>query len=193
VWKAASDGSRFGAVIKLALGTAQRRSKIVEMRWRDIDRDTGKWTIPHVDGEKGVPELVLPPAMLDIVKSQLPLGNNPYVFAAHRGDGPIAGLSLLKRLFDAQLPPMPAWTLHDLRRTSRSLMTRCGIPFHVAEAIMGHKIPGVAGIYARDDLAKPMADALVTLAAFIERKVNPPADNVIEMTAHLPVREAVGT
>jgi integrase len=198
IWKAAGEADRFGAFVKLALGTAQRRSKIIEMKWTDVDLDTGKWTIPHFEDEKGVPDqLMLPPLMLDIVKAQLPpLGDSQYVFPAYRGNGFMCALAVLKRTFDAKLqklvkdeklPAMPPWTLHDLRRTSRSLMTKANIPFHVAEAILGHKIPGVAGIYDRDDLAKPMADALVTLAAFIERKVNPPADNVIEMTAHRPL------
>ncbi|MBV5324302.1 MAG: hypothetical protein J0626_02985, partial [Rhodospirillaceae bacterium] len=44
---------------------------------------------------------------------------------------------------------LEAFTVHDLRRTSRSLMADIGIAFDVAEKILGHKLPGTAAIYDR--------------------------------------------
>ena len=41
------------------------------------------------------------------------------------------------------------WTLHDLRRTARSLMSRAGVPSEHAERVLGHVIKGVEGIYDR--------------------------------------------
>jgi hypothetical protein len=37
------------------------------------------------------------------------------------------------------------WTLHDLRRTARSLMSRAGIDQHTAERVLGHAIPAWLG------------------------------------------------
>lgn len=44
--------------------------------------------------------------------------------------------------------PRP-WRLHDLRRTARTNLQRIGCPFEASEAILGHKLPGVSGVYAR--------------------------------------------
>jgi len=173
VWAAADDAGRFGAIIKLLLYTAQRREKVLSMRWTDIDPN-GRWTIPKEPGEKGNPGvLVLPPAALDLIEAQDRLASSPWVFPAYRGDGHVRGVDEFKKIFDAKLTAIPNWTLHDLRRTSRTLMTKVKIDFHVAEAIMGHKLPGVAGIYDRHDFAEEMVAALATLAAHIDGIVNP--------------------
>jgi integrase len=39
--------------------------------------------------------------------------------------------------------------LHDLRRSSRSLMSRAGVDHDIAERCMGHVIQGVRGVYDR--------------------------------------------
>lgn len=39
------------------------------------------------------------------------------------------------------------WAPHDLRRTARTMLAALGCPFEVGEAITGHMLPGVAGLY----------------------------------------------
>ncbi len=39
------------------------------------------------------------------------------------------------------------WAPHDLRRTTRTMLAALGCPFEVGEAIIGHMLPGVAGVY----------------------------------------------
>jgi len=39
------------------------------------------------------------------------------------------------------------WTIHDLRRTARSLMTQAGIAPDHAERALGHVISGIRGVY----------------------------------------------
>ncbi len=39
------------------------------------------------------------------------------------------------------------WAPHDLRRTARTMLAALGCPFEVGEAITGHMLPGVAGVY----------------------------------------------
>ena len=79
---------------------------------------------------------------------------------------------------------MPHWTLHDLRRTARSLMARAGVPDNVAERVFGHAIPVIHGIYNRYEYFEEKADALQRLATLVETILNPPAkDNVVELAA----------
>ena len=50
VWKIAESNGKFGAILRVAMLTAQRRRKIVTMRWEDVSVD-GVWKIPAEDRE----------------------------------------------------------------------------------------------------------------------------------------------
>src|SRR6059036_3909784 len=63
------------------------------------------------------------------------------------GSGFASGSNLRKH--DPEAKPLPNWTLHDLRRTARSLMSRAGVPTDHAEMCLGHVITGVRGTYDR--------------------------------------------
>lgn len=56
------------------------------------------------------------------------------------------------------------FTVHDLRRTCRSLLASIGIPGHVAERCLNHKLKGVEGIYNRHDYFEERKEALNQLA-----------------------------
>jgi hypothetical protein len=72
------------------------------------------------------------------------------------------------------------WTLHDLRRTARSLMSRAGVPSDHAERCLGHVLPGVRGVYDRHAYHAEKQRTFEALAAQIERIVNP-QDNVVPL------------
>jgi integrase len=181
IWKAAkADGTAFGALVRVALLTAQRRTKVVQMRWGDIAQD-GEWTVPKLPREKDtIGTVVLPEAALTIIRAQPRLGDNPYVFAGRR-NGPFNGFSKSKARLDGKLSGVEAWTIHDLRRTARSLMSRAGVSSEIAEKVLGHVASGVRGIYDRHTYKREKADALARLAALIEGIVNP-KENVLPMT-----------
>ena len=52
VWVVAEGNGTFGALLQIALLTAQRREKVAAMRWEDVSVD-GVWSIPSEDREKG--------------------------------------------------------------------------------------------------------------------------------------------
>ena len=183
VWKAADTTSgSFGELVKLVLLPGQRREKVVSMKWSDIGID-GTWRIPLEAREKGAPaEIMLPAAAVDIIRAQPQMGDNPHVLAG-RGDAHINGFSKSKRAFDAKLPKgTPAWVLHDLRRTARSLMARADVSSDHAERVLGHARPGVEGTYDRHHYKTEIATALAKLASLIASIVRP-RDNVTPMVA----------
>lgn len=63
------------------------------------------------------------------------------------------------------------FTVHDLRRTCRSLLASLSVPPHVAERCLNHKLKGVEAIYDRYDYLEERSEALksisVSLASFI--------------------------
>ena len=124
------------------------------MRWRG-HRDDGTWTIPAEAREKGTRgELKLPEAALAIIASPAAARRQPLRLRRRRS---VNGkehacherLGKRKRALDAkvaaELPDMPQWQLHDLRRTARSLMSRAGVPREHAERVMGHASAGRRG------------------------------------------------
>jgi integrase len=179
VWAAAAEMGQFGAFVKLLLLTAQRRDKVANLRWDDIDAK-GVWTIHTEEREKGNPgTLQLPKLALDIIQAQPRFVGNPYVFAGKDGHA-------LRRNSDSKIKldekcGIADWRLHDLRRTARSLMSRAGVSSEHAERVLGHAIEGVEGIYNRHSYDVEKADALRKLAVLVERIVAPPANNVIAL------------
>ncbi len=179
LWAAADTSGPFGAFVKLALLTAQRRAKIASMKWADVTID-GTWNIPTEDREKGNGgALALPEVAVGIIRSQKRIGDNPYVFAG-RGAGHFSGYGLLKRGIDEEARIAP-WVIHDLRRTSRSLMARAGVKSFIAERVMGHILRGGEGTYDRHDYGPEKAAALAKLAGLIALILDPPAENVLTL------------
>ncbi len=177
LWAAADKGGPFGAFLKLSLLTGQRRQKIAGMRWQDITLD-GTWDIPTEPREKGNGgALLLPEVAQEIIRSQKRIGDNPYVFAG-RGAGHFSGYGLLKRGIDEEAQIAP-WVIHDLRRTSRSLMARAGVRSDIAERVLGHVLQGIEGVYDRHAYRAEKADALNKLAGLIAMILDPPGENVV--------------
>jgi integrase len=187
VWKQAEAGgsfsdSTFGALIRFALLTAQRKEKLNAIKWEDVK--DGVWTIATEEGEKGNPGvLVLPAAALAIIEERKAArSDSPYIFAAQTNSGRFNCWPDSKRAFDAAVPIAP-WRFHDLRRTARSLMSRAGVLPHVSERVLGHVQQGVQGIYDRFDYRQEKADALARLARQIMDVVTPPPSNVRQLRA----------
>ena len=168
VWEAAGP---FGAIVRLLLLTGQRREEVASMKWSDVK--DGVWTIATEKREKGnAGSLRLPPIAVEIIAAQDEIVGNPFVFpgnersrrhkTADRSRPPnFNSWSKSKSKLDARLPAeMPEWTLHDLRRTARSLMSRAGVPRDHAERVLGHAIAGVEGVYDRHAYEDEKAAAL---------------------------------
>jgi len=180
VWPALPVGDSYGDIVKLLLLTGQRREKVWGMRWDDISID-GTWSVPNGTREKGAGgELVLPEMAADIIRNRPRFESNPYVFAG-RGAGRFTSIHEPRNKLKAKLATLGVatdWTLHDLRRTARSLMSRAGVRPDIAERVLGHVQQGVLGIYDRHSYREEKAHALKALAGLIENILAPNEDKV---------------
>jgi integrase len=145
VWRyARGRGYPFGPALLLLIMTGQRREDISQMQWSEIEGRT--WTIPKERYKnKRAHTVPLTPLAMAILRCVPKLG--PYVFTT-TGKTPISGWSKVKADMDRKTGAH-GWVLHDLRRTARSLMSRAGVRPDIAERVLGHPIPGVAGVYDR--------------------------------------------
>jgi integrase len=188
VWTQADAFGTFGAFVKLLLLTAQRRGALCNMRWSDLSlSDDGGlvWTIPKEDRQKGNAGKVKLPALAVQIINALPrIDGNPFVFASSITKHAIVGIPKLQNRLVAACA-IPHWTLHDLRRSGRSLLARAGVNREIAEQIMGHALPGIEGTYNRYDFFAEKSHALAALAKHIEDILRPPPVKVV------PMRKAV--
>jgi integrase len=178
VWRSAeAQGGQWGALLRFLLLTATRRNEARGMRRAELSN--GDWLIPSARS-KTKRELLLPlSAAAQCVLATVPaIGKDELVFTAD-GHRPIGGLTKLKRNFDKACG-VTGWTLHDLRRTARTLMSRAGVDDSVAERCLGHVIGGVRGTYDRHKYYNEKQLAFEKLATLIESIVNP-KENVLPM------------
>jgi integrase len=178
IWKAAGEAkSSFPALVKFLLLTAARRTEAADMTRKEIDG--ADWTLP-ASRNKTKLDLVRPlsAAAQAVLGSQPEIDGCPYVFTTD-GKHALSGFSKFKRDFDKACG-VTGWTLHDLRRTARSLMSRAGVDADHAERCLGHVIAGVRGTYDKHEYYGEKEKAFEALATLIGRIVNP-ADNVTPM------------
>jgi integrase len=163
VWKAAGKmQNAFGSYVRFTLLTAVRRTEAVRMRRSELERGD-LWVIPaaryKTKRDHAVP---LSQAARDVLQAMPVINNSDLVFT-HDGKRAIGAIAKSKRKLD-QLSGVTGWTIHDLRRTARSLMSRAGVPSDHAERCLGHVINGVRGIYDRHEYQTEKAAAFAKLA-----------------------------
>jgi integrase len=163
--------------VKTLLFTATRRNEAAQMSAAELDGDL--WTIPAARYKTGIDHTVpLSAAARDIIGDV----DGGYAFSSDGGKRAFGGFSKSKRELDRTITeirerdgrgPMARFTLHDLRRTARSLMSRAGIPADIAERCLGHVIPGVRGVYDRHEYEDKKRDAFEKLAGLVALILNP--------------------
>jgi integrase len=165
VWGAASKiGYPFGPLVQMLTLTGQRRDEVAKMRWEEIDFEKRLWTLPRerVKADR-LHEVPLNDGALDVLNAVPRHAGSPFVFTIN-GAAAVSGYSKAKRRLDALLPAgMPAWRLHDLRRTCATGLAKLGVPVHVTEAVLNHKsgkISGIAAVYNRHDYKDEKTQAL---------------------------------
>jgi integrase len=174
VWKAAeATAGPFGAFIKFLLLTAARRREASDATWDELE--DGVWLLPAARNKvKQDFARPLSGAAQKLVNGLPKIGRYVFTFS---GVKPLSGFTEPKTRLDAA-SGVKDWTLHDLRRTARSLLSRAGIAPDVAEMCLGHVLKGVRGTYDRHEYLGEKKHAFEALAAQIARIVDP-QDNVL--------------
>jgi integrase len=182
VWKRAEAfPGPFGYMVRFILLTAARRNEAAHMA--DTELSNGDWVIPGVRYKNKLDHVIpLSQAARELLAQVPRIKGVKYIFTT--GSTAIGGFSKFKEDFDEECSAA-GWTIHDLRRTARSLMSRAGLDADIAERCLGHVIPGVRGIYDRHAYYDEKKRAFEMLATQINRILNP-QDNVIPMRTEIP-------
>jgi integrase len=171
------------------LHTATRRDEASHARWDEINGDV--WTIPGARYKNKRDHAVpLTDATRKLIgEKPKEIAKRPFVFSTTGGELAFGGKSWAKRILERKIAElrkadgrgaMPPWTLHDLRRTARSLMSRAGVPADHAERAIGHAIRGVRGTYDRHTFDAEKRAAFEALDGLLDRILHP-TKNVAEI------------
>lgn len=189
VWHVAGRSGVYGGIVRTMLLNATRRGEPAAMRHSQIGPD-GIWALPGEYTKNHVP-LFLPLSTdaLAVVAAQPRVDGQDFVFSTN-GRAPFHNWSKSKERFDrrvlsrrraqaraagedpAKVQPMPNWTLHDLRRTAKSLMSRAKVRPEHSERVLNHVIGGVEGTYDRHTYEDEKRDALERLARLVRQIID---------------------
>jgi len=178
-WNATGKlGYPVGPMLRMLLLTGQRRSEVGKARWTEFDLAAKLWTVPAERFKSNSPHIV--PLTEDVISllRAFPRFRSDYLFS--NGRMPAAGFSHAKQRLDRLMPPVPPFTVHDLRRTMRTRLSALRVPDAVAEMVIGHGKKGLARIYDQHRFIDEMREALEAWNARLRAIINPPPANVVE-------------
>jgi integrase len=186
VWNAAGLlGYPSGLFVRLLILTAQRRSEVAGMQWAGLNLEDATWTLQCADTKASRAHLVPLSAPADeIVKAAPEIG--PFVFTTD-GETHIHNFAKTKATLDtfiaAKGDALPAWTLHDLRRSAATHMVRLGVSMEVVGRVLNHAPTGVTRTtYALHEYAPEKRSALDRWAAEVMRAVEgKPSGKVVKL------------
>ncbi|WP_236186758.1 tyrosine-type recombinase/integrase [Pseudomonas protegens] len=172
---------QFKISLQLILITLVRKSELLLAKRKDLHLDEAEWHIPEENSKTGKPHIVYLSKQAVVLFEELLVlaGNSEWVLPG-RGSltKPFAHNALNKALKVAlQGQDIPAFTIHDLRRTASTLLHENGWASDVVEKALNHTIGGVRGVYNRAEYAEQRKTMLQAWSDVIDALV--PASNLV--------------
>lgn len=175
-------------VVTLYMWTCTRGSEILEMEVSEItsEKDGLWWTVPKSKTKNSwrqdahdlrVPLVGRAEA---IVRRRMQIVEKGYLFpsagrSGHVEQKTISAMVWMRQPYSKTRPEVPRtrlpvshWSVHDLRRTGRTLLTALGCDSEVAEAVIGHMPSGIEGVYNRHRYDQERREWLQKLSDFYE-------------------------
>lgn len=199
-WQASGEiGYPFGSLYRLLLLTGLRKRELSDMVRGELDMKEQVIAIPR-ERMKGKVAHVTPlsKTAVSILEGFPVHSDGDFLFTTMAGRVPISGFSKAKVALDQKMLAilkqraadrgenseavvLVPFVIHDLRRTTRTLLARLGVSEHIAEAVLAHQQKGVAGIYNRFSYLAEKREALERLAGLIRDLTEPVPANVFQL------------
>jgi integrase len=145
----------------------------LQARWDHVDLEQAEWHIPAEHSKTGKLHIVFLSSQAVALFRELKglAGGSELVMPGRSSlTKPFAHNAINSALKVAlQGQDIPAFTVHDLRRTASTLLHENGWPSDVVEKALNHTIGGVRGVYNRAEYAPQRKEMLQFWAAYIEQ------------------------
>ncbi len=164
---------QFKVALHLILLTMVRKSELLMARWEHVDFEQAEWHIPAEHSKTGKPHIVfLSRQAIGLFKELHALAGGSDFVMPGRGTltKPFAHNSIntaLKIALAGQA--IPAFTVHDLRRSASTLLHENGWPSDAVEKALNHTIGGVRGVYNRAEYAPQRREMLQFWSDYVEQ------------------------
>lgn len=175
--------------IKLLLALAVRKSELIGASWKEFDLEAGVWHLPAIRTKtEAAITIPLSTPVLGWFKELKRLScGSEWVLPARKMQTNLhmseSTLSVALAKVKHGLEP---FTIHDMRRTAKTLLASLGVQPHISERCLNHKIKGVEGIYDGYDYfgerklaLNALSDLLVQIESGVIDKVTPMRRNLI--------------
>lgn len=163
---------QFKIALHLILLTLVRKSELLLARWEHVNFEECEWQIPAENSKTGKPHIVfLSTQAIALFRGLQSLAGGSSLVLPGRGSltKTFAANSINEALKVAlQGQAIPAFTVHDLRRTASTLLHEKGWSSDVVEKALNHTIGGVRGVYNRAEYSKQRREMLQFWADFVE-------------------------
>jgi integrase len=163
---------QFKIALQVILMTLVRKSELMLAQWKDVHLDEAEWHIPEENSKTGKPHIVyLSKQAVLLFRELRVLASTSVWVLPGRGTltKPFAHNAINDALKTAlQDQKIPAFTIHDLRRTASTLLHEDGWPSDVVEKALNHTIGGVRGVYNRAEYAEQRKEMLQFWADYID-------------------------
>ncbi len=161
----------------LCIFTGARRSNVLAMQWKDIDRARNQWRIAGEESKnKSIMLVPLVGEVLAILERRRELASSIFVFPSYGKTGhlqePKTGWARIK-----EYAGLEDVRLHDLRRTMGSYQTIGGASTAIVGKTLGHKNPASTAVYARMTL-DPVRESMEKAVAMMKTPVPPKVVNI---------------
>lgn len=183
-----------GEFVELLLLTAQRYSEVADMLSSELTLSGSKpiWTLPSTRMKSGKAHTVpLTPRAVDIITGMTQRAGSERVFetfsATHLKTAIDAALlkaalsEAASRGGEPRDVTIPHWTLHDLRRSAATHMSRLGVDVIVIERVLGHTMRGVMATYQRNTFDNEKRAALTVWSDYLSGLLRSQDSNVIPL------------
>ncbi|MHC9242531.1 tyrosine-type recombinase/integrase [Pseudomonas aeruginosa] len=172
---------QFKISLQLILMTLVRKSELLLAKQKDVHLEEAEWHIPQENSKTGKPHIVyLSKQAVMLFRELFVLAGTSEWVLPGRGSltKPFAHNALNQALkVSLRGQDIPAFTIHDLRRTASTLLHEKGWASDVVEKALNHAIGGVRGVYNRAEYAEQRKEMLQAWADTIDSLV--PAANLV--------------
>lgn len=167
VWCAADPQTTFGRLVRFYVLTGCRRGEGAGLTWAMLDRSKNLFDLPPVFVKQGRGHKVpIAPPLQGVLDLCIRDARSDLVFPSGRTGGEISGWTKAMKAFTAAADV--DFTLHDLRRTFRTGLSKLGVDVDTAELAIGHARADLEAIYNRDDALDRLRAAFTAWADHIQ-------------------------
>ena len=170
--------------IKLLLALAVRKGELIGAKWNEFNLEECLWHLPEARTKTSAAITITLSSQVVIWLKELKRLScgSDYVLPARKMQDrmiPHISESTLSVAMSKVEHGLEPFTIHDLRRTAKTLLGSLGVKPHVSERCLNHKIKGVEGVYDGYDYFEERKAALQALSDLLVQIENGEIEKVI--------------